>query len=244
MKPEEMTSELGQRNAEFKQRMDKLRQEVNMLTKPDGSKAHPARTCRDLKANYPDMPSGQYWLDPNAGCISDAIKVSCDFSSMDIVTCIDPKHRMSIPTDYWSHKLTHARKWMGEDHKFTNIEYESDMSQLTYLSYLSREAFQQVTVHCDNQIVWNDNKNSNFKDAFHFMGTKRTVFTPHSNVSKRSQVEVIEDGCSKPKAGTMDKTKLKFRTSKFVRLPIVDVMPTKQHKKSRFGVEMGPVCFV
>jgi len=241
MKPEEAARELGEKNSEFVQKMEELKETVQMLAKPDGSKENPARTCRDIKSNYPEKATGQYWLDPNMGCTSDAILVSCNFTMDDIVTCVKPKQEMTIPKDYWNKKLTHARKWFVEDHNLGNIEYEAEMSQLTYLSYLSREAFQTVTIHCKNQVVWFDNAAGNHKSAMHFMGTKRTEFTPISK--KRVMFEEISDGC-KHKRNTWDSTVLKFRTSKFVRLPIVDVAPVKQEKTSMFGLELGSVCFV
>jgi len=241
MKPEEAVQELGAKNSEFRKKMEELKETVEMLAKPDGSKDNPARTCRDIKSYYPNSPSGMYWLDPNRGCTSDAIQVHCNFTIDEIITCVRPKDKESIPKDVWSSKLTHARKWMVEDHNLANIEYEADMSQLTYLSYLSREAFQTVTVHCKNHIVWYDSAAGNHKSAMHFMGTKHTQFTPISK--KRVMYETISDGCQHNR-NNWDSTVLKFRTSKFVRLPIVDVAPVKQGKTSEFGLEMGSVCFV
>ena len=75
MKPEEAARELGEKNSEFVQKMEELKETVQMLAKPDGSKENPARTCRDIKSNYPEKATGQYWLDPNMGYTSDAILV-------------------------------------------------------------------------------------------------------------------------------------------------------------------------
>lgn len=243
MKPEEAVQELGAKNSEFRVKMEELKKTVEMLSKPDGkTKANPARTCRDIKSYYPDTPSGNYWLDPNRGCSSDAIQVHCNFTMEEVITCVKPRQQMAIKKNYWS-ELTHARKWFVEDHNLGNIEYEADMSQLTYLQYLSREAFQTVTVHCKNHAVYFDNKAGNHKSGMHFMGTKRTEFTPTMKNSKRVVFEDISDGC-KHRRNSWESTVLRFRTSKFVRLPIVDVAPVKQDKSSMFGLELGPVCFV
>merc|ERR1712142_913710 len=72
-------------------------------------------------------------------------------------------------------------------------------------------------------------------------GYQHTQFTPISK--KRVMYETISDGCQHNR-NNWDSTVLKFRTSKFVRLPIVDVAPVKQGKTSEFCLEMGSVCFV
>ncbi|KAL8183732.1 UNVERIFIED_CONTAM: Collagen alpha-2(V) chain [Gekko kuhli] len=56
------------------------------MRSPDGSKKHPARTCDDLRLCHPSKKSGEYWVDPNQGCVEDAIKVFCNMESGE--TCI------------------------------------------------------------------------------------------------------------------------------------------------------------
>jgi len=240
MKPEEAEEELGKKNTEFRERMEELKQTVSSLEKPDGSKENPARTCRDIKSYYPNKPSGMYWLDPNRGCTSDAILVDCNFAEMEVITCINATE--NIKNDAWSQKMTHARKWFHEDHNLGAMTYTADMSQLTYLSYLSREAYQTVTIHCKNQVAWFDSVNNNHDKAIHFMGTKRTEFTPIEE--KRIMHDVIRDECQHKKQD-WDTTILRFKSSKFVRLPIVDMAPVfTADKEAMFGVELGPVCFL
>jgi len=240
MKPEEAFGELEKKNSEFRERMEELKQTVARLEKPDGSKDNPARTCRDIKSYYPEKESGMYWLDPNRGCTSDAILVHCNFTEMDIITCVKAKDE--IKADAWSKKMTHARKWFVEDHNLGKMEYEADMSQLTYLSYLSREAFQTVTINCMNQVAWYDSETGNHDKAIHFMGTKRTEFTPIPE--KRIMLDIIKDDCQH-KRNQWDQTVLRFRSSKFVRLPIVDMAPVfNADSAARFGVTLGDVCFV
>ena len=60
---------------------------------PDGGKDNPAKTCRDLHAAMSDKPSGEYWVDPNAGDPNDAILVYCDMAKR--ATCIYPKPEVS-----------------------------------------------------------------------------------------------------------------------------------------------------
>jgi len=231
--------DLTEKNQEFREKMEELKTTVSKLEKPNGSQMNPARTCRDIKSYYPESSSGEFWLDPNRGCASDAIKVNCTFGEDEITTCVNAK--TEIREDAWSQKMSHARKWFSEDHNLGSIEYEADMSQLSYLSYLSREAFQEVTVTCRKQAVWYNNVAGNHDQAIHFMGTKRTVFSPIQH--KRVITEVEYDGCSN--LGDNDYTLLKFRSTKFVRLPITDMAPMhSSNPQARFGVKLGPVCFV
>lgn len=55
---------------------------------------------------------GFYWIDPNQGCINDAIKVFCDFTTRE--TCIYA-HPESIAKKNWF-RSTEGKKhvWFGE----------------------------------------------------------------------------------------------------------------------------------
>lgn len=57
-------------------------------------------------------PSGFYWIDPNQGCMNDAIKVFCDFTTRE--TCIYA-HPESIAKKNW-YRSTESMKhvWFGE----------------------------------------------------------------------------------------------------------------------------------
>ena len=68
---------------------NKLKTTFEAFTRPEGDQNSPAKTCRDLKIAHPDKPSGEYWVDPNAGNPKDAILVYCDMDSLS--TCIQPK---------------------------------------------------------------------------------------------------------------------------------------------------------
>lgn len=231
-------------NDKFMSKMNSLRDIVERISSPDGTKNSPARTCRDIHAYHPNKPSGLYWIDPNMGCASDAIQVTCKFEHSVAMTCVSAKSdadNMAVPMNSWSRKMSAARKWFHADHKLAEMTYEADKSQLTYLSYLSSEAFQTVTIHCENQAVWNTTS-GNVDKAIHFMGMKRTEFTPL--VEKRIMHEVISDEC-RHKRSSPAKTVLKFTNKKFVRLPIVDMAPVfNADSSARFGIELDPVCFV
>merc|ERR1711962_1464497 len=54
-----------------------------------GTKNVPAGSCRDLFKLKPSLPSGDYWIDPNAGTTKDAVLVHCNATNYE--TCIWPK---------------------------------------------------------------------------------------------------------------------------------------------------------
>lgn len=38
---------------------------------------------------------GFYWVDPNGGCVKDAVEVFCNFSADHIKTCVHPIHKQA-----------------------------------------------------------------------------------------------------------------------------------------------------
>lgn len=55
--------------------------------------------------------AGYYWIDPNGGCISDAVQVLCNFSSGAVKTCIEPLQKES-----------ELRSWSGESVWFSTFK--------------------------------------------------------------------------------------------------------------------------
>lgn len=227
---------------------------LDNMIKPDGSKKFPARTCQDIIAFHPDSKSGYYWVDPNKGCIEDAIKVKCEFKNVDseeekteIITCVDPSVVRSVEKDNWPSKVkTDAEKWFVEDHQFGKIEYKASMSQLTYLGYLNREATQSVTIHCKKSPVWFDNRKDqrNYNKALAFRGLDDQEYRHDvSNNESRFSPKVIQDDCQYH-SNNWKQTKLEFSSHKFIRLPITDFAPVRDtDSDAMFGIDLGPVCF-
>lgn len=77
-----------------------IRKEMDALRKPLGTKANPARTCRDIYYSHPTFDDGMttrstsgpgltasthsigwYWVDPNLGVTDDAIHVFCNMTA-------------------------------------------------------------------------------------------------------------------------------------------------------------------
>jgi len=234
---------LNKLNEKFRSRMDKIKILIDRMEKPDGSVDYPARTCRDLFAFHPALTSGFYWIDPNMGCKSDAIKVYCNITDTEIATCVTPSADMAVPKARWAKKMrTSAQKWFGEDLDLGQIEYKATESQLTFLGHLSKAAYQTVTYHCSNSIAWFDKTNANHKKSLKFRGMNKQTFDVKG--PKRFQPKVVEDGC-RTRAGQWMKSVFKFEARKFINLPIVDFATgDASGKESSFGLEVGPVCFV
>jgi len=237
--------------SKFVVKSNKLNEKLDRMIKPDGSKQYPARTCQDILAFYPDSESGFYWVDPNKGCIEDAIKVKCEFNKIstdevertEVQTCIDPSSVISMKA--WPSKIsTEAQRFFTEDHEFNEkIEYKASLSQLTYLGYLNKEASQDVTVSCKRTPVWFDNRSDqkNHKRSFVFLGMNDQEFGAESE--GRLTPEVIKDECQYM-TNNAKETTLRFTSKKFIRLPITDFAPVRStDTEAMFGVVPGPVCF-
>lgn len=77
-----------ERNKIIEKAYQHLKESFDKFKKPDGKKNSPAKTCRDIKAAYPESNSGEYWIDPNEGDKRDAILVHCDMAKK--ATCVYP----------------------------------------------------------------------------------------------------------------------------------------------------------
>lgn len=53
------------------------------------TKLFPAQNCEQVRRVSLEAVSGEFWVDPNLGCSSDAILVFCNFTSNE--TCIFPR---------------------------------------------------------------------------------------------------------------------------------------------------------
>ena len=57
--------------------------------RPGMTKLFPAQDCEQVRQESFEAVSGEFWVDPNLGCSSDAILVFCNFTSNE--TCIFPR---------------------------------------------------------------------------------------------------------------------------------------------------------
>lgn len=66
-----------------------MRQELDRIRKPVGTRESPARTCKDLWYGHNHLENGWYWIDPNLGMVDDAIYVFCNMTA-EGETCVHP----------------------------------------------------------------------------------------------------------------------------------------------------------
>merc|ERR1711973_233290 len=146
----DVVSRLNGQELLFKNKLDEITKKVDkFISKPDGkTPMTAARTCNDLKAYHPDLPSGMYFIDPNRGCHEDAIKVQCNFNEEEdtIVTCV-------------------SDKYFDEHHGLGSLDYTAEMTQMKYLGLLSNNAVQNITINCKERPVWFNEMTGGYESA-------------------------------------------------------------------------------
>lgn len=223
-----------------------LNAQVESITSPDGSRKHPARSCRDLMLCHPEYKSGEYWIDPNEGCRADAIKVWCNMETGE--SCVNPG-MPSLPRKNWWRSQAADKKhvWLGETmspgSQFTYGDGSPNMEvQLTFLRLLSTDASQKITYHCKNSVAYLDSRAGNLKKALMLQGSSDVEIRAEGN--SRFTYSVLEDGCT-THTGVWGKTVIEYRTQKTSRLPFMDIAPMDVGGSDQeFGVDVGPVCFL
>lgn len=88
---------------------EQLKIQFERFKNPDGQKQSPAKTCRDLAVSHPELPSGQYWIDPNEGDVRDAILVFCDMDRH--ASCVMPQPQK---TGHIMYEGDEPVVWLGE----------------------------------------------------------------------------------------------------------------------------------
>jgi len=112
------------------QAYQKLKKQFDAYTKPAGTKESPAKTCKDLHVAYPNKPSGEYWVDPNAGDPVDAILVRCDMESDIPATCIQPK---PAETASMFVRTNERSVWFSDAPGGFQFTYKADGNQISFL---------------------------------------------------------------------------------------------------------------
>ncbi|XP_041481828.1 collagen alpha-1(XXVII) chain B-like [Lytechinus variegatus] len=123
---------------------------IEGMKHPLGTQDLPVRTCRDLLDCQPDMDDGEYWIDPDLGCCTDAVKVYCGLAAGGY-TCL-----LSRDT--------------------STLDYDISKPQLNFLHLLSSTAFQEITIHCRNVPVWR-NRRGTYENALTFRGWNGAYFS-------------------------------------------------------------------
>ena len=139
-----------------------LKETFEAISKPDGDKTRPAKTCRDLKMAHPEKSSGDYWIDPNSGTPKDAILVHCDMDTL--ATCITPKPSIS---DEVTHITSEREVWFSDipTNGGFSFSYKADSNQISFLQMLSSKASQNITYHCSNSVAYEHQRRKHKRKA-------------------------------------------------------------------------------
>jgi hypothetical protein len=196
-----------------------IHKRLQHLKSPKGTRDSPARSCLDLKLENPDMNDGYYWIDPNGGCINDAVKVFCNFSSGEIKTCIHPVNDHSQMQSWRSGESI----WFSNFNKGFQLSYSIPKSQLKFIKIGSRYASQHFTYNCRN--------------------TEASLLFRTQDNKEIKPTDITHDGCQgKPSYSAF--TELQVNTRRIAQLPLKDFAVVDYGSVNQeFGFKMGPACF-
>lgn len=215
-----------------------MRQDLERIKKPQGSKENPVRSCKDLYFGHPQFKDGWYWIDPNLGMPDDAIYVFCNMTGSG-ETCVYPDLQSSkMPNIPWRKEVGGKEEWYSNMRGASKVTYETvGVVQMTFLRLLSQKAHQNFTFTCVNSAAWYNQRTFNYDQAIKLLGDNEQEFS-----AKGVRPNVILDGCKNRKGSS--KTVFEIRSDKLGQLPIIDFFPVDYGQPHQaFGFEVGPVCF-
>jgi collagen type V/XI/XXIV/XXVII alpha len=216
-----------------------MRQEIDRMKKPLGTKEYPGRSCKDVHYGHPDFPDGWYWIDPNLGMPDDAIYVFCNMTAGG-ETCLFPDvHASKMPNIPWRKSGNSQALWYSNLRGGFRISYETvGTVQMTFLRLLSETARQNFTYTCINSAAWFSTDSQDYKYAIKIMGSNEQEFT-----AKRNKPTILDDTCRSRKRN--GRTVFEMTQSRRLNmLPIIDFHPVDYGQPHQaFGFEVGPVCF-
>uniref|UniRef100_A0A674BVP7 Collagen, type XI, alpha 2 n=1 Tax=Salmo trutta TaxID=8032 RepID=A0A674BVP7_SALTR len=224
--------------------LNSLRQEIETMRFPLGTKDSPARTCQDLKLGQPELKDGEYWIDPNQGCSRDSLKVFCNFTAGG-ETCLYPSKSVdTVKLSSWTTEKPGS--WYSEFATGSKLSYVDSngepigVVQLGFLRLLSVQARQNLTYHCHRSVAWADRTaNNGHKRALHFQGANDEDLSYETS----PYIKALVDGCSYRKG--FDRTVVEVNTPQVEQLPLRDLKITDfGESNQKFGFEVGPVCFL
>ena len=188
------------------------------MKSPQGTQDSPARSCLDLYLENPSIHDDFYWIDPNGGCIADAVLVFCNFSTEAIKTCVHPVEKESNIQSWSGDSI-----WLSTFRGGFQLSYTISKSQLQFIRTGSRYASQQFTYNCRNSEA-------------------SVLFRTQSN-KEISPTRVIQDGCQ-GKPSHLESSVLEVNTKSVEQLPLRDFAATDiGDSNQEFGFTMGPACF-
>jgi collagen type V/XI/XXIV/XXVII, alpha len=238
-KTKDIKEDIGPKFLDMYSSIYSMRQELDMMRKPLGSRENPARSCRDLWFGHQKFENGYYWIDPNLGMIDDAIYVFCNMTA-EGETCIHPDiHSSQMPNIPWR-KENDKTDWYSNLRGGFKISCETvGAVQMKFLLLLSQESYQNFTYTCMNSVAWFNSNSENYESSLKFLGDNDVEIGHETHGVKPT---VLVNGCRTGR--TKSETVFEIRTKKVDYLPVIDFYPLDYGQQQQaFGFQMGPVCF-
>ncbi|NXH68989.1 COBA1 protein, partial [Hydrobates tethys] len=220
--------------------LNSLKQEIEGLRRPMGTRDNPARTCQDLQLSHPGLPDGEYWIDPNQGCARDSFKVYCNFTAGG-ETCVFPsKDIQEVSKAGGQLGGQGPSPALGGRFSYTDSESQPlSVVQLTFLRLLSVSARQNFTYHCHHSVAWHSTTSRDHQRALRFLAANEEELSYDTS----PYIKAVTDGCAARKGSS--RTVLEVSTPRLEQLPLLDVRVMDFGEPGqRFGFEGGPVCFL
>ncbi|NWX51956.1 CO5A1 protein, partial [Steatornis caripensis] len=222
--------------------LNSLKQEIEGLRRPVGTRDNPARTCQDLRLSHPGLPDGEYWIDPNQGCARDSFKVYCNFTAGG-ETCVFPsKDVQEVSEEWWGRQLGVRGVPEQPSGAFSYVDVEGQplgVVQLTFLRLLSVSARQNFTYRCHGSVAWRSAASGDHQRALRFLAANEEELSYDTS----PYIKAVTDGCA-PRKGS-GQTVLEVSTPRPEQLPLLDLRVMDFGEPGqRFGFEVGPVCFL
>jgi len=227
--------------------VEKMNKIIKISKKPIGTYEFPAKTCRDLKMNYPSVQDGYYFIDPNRGSNEDAFAVHCRYTGTTSETCVLPSME-SFSKKKWVRGQEDVFTWFMEElnAETGKIKYPSSRSQFAHLRMEHTNAHQNMTYHCKNSHAHKDSHGQERPGDAHETFVKvmsNDDLEMTTRTSKAFHLKVVSDGCS-TKDNKWHKTVFDMKPKDMQHLPIVDIAVYDVADESEeFGLDVGPVCF-
>lgn len=193
------------------------------------------------------LKNGYYWIDPNGGGISDALRVFCRFDQdkpSKTQTCLLPDE------EEYEQKTWFRTKAVGGSHSFfaekfakDEFSYGSHKSQIKFLQHLSKQARQRITIKCRNVVAVHDRGNNTYENAVQLMSFDEEILSVHGQ--KAFRYKVVSDGCQ-DRNGEWGETTLEVRgrEPRLQRIPILDIgLADVAGSEQEFGLKLGRACF-
>jgi len=215
-----------------------LENEIDNIKYPIGSKKHPATTCSEIYENVENPTDGYYWIDPNRGCIADAIYVFCNFTASG-ETCIE-SNSSNLPFKQWHKADDQDVLSLANLLGIERVTYGSRKAQINFLRLLSVLIRQEITIDCARYPAVSYFSDKPESIAVEFVGWNYK----HIGSNSLNMIRILKDTCreSSRQSGSVV---IEVSTSDNLKdLPIIDIKLTSLHNENeKVGIRFGKLCF-